>query len=217
MFVNHCCNLKGHQIKWNCWGKKHKLLPYDSRHCNPCSHLAFNKLNNCTLFLFKKILFGVQMKEVRDVQKSMWKRLWWMCIFLTRTDTVELTRGIWFVYACASLISVKLQTYCHSWQQFFFFFFFLHWQFKKNKKKQKKNMIHHGPIQNKISFLVTDFGMFSPIINSTCFGKKWFFCVGVWFWPVPALLKQLQAEAHSFFSFRLCRSLPWSGSTALQV
>ena len=138
MFVNHCCNLKGHQIKWNCWGKKHKLLPYDSRHCNPCSHLAFNKLNNCTLFLFKKILFGVQMKEVRDVQKSMWKRLWWMCIFLTRTDTVELTRGIWFVYACASLISVKLQTYCHSWQQFFFFFFFLHWQFKKNKKKTKK-------------------------------------------------------------------------------
>lgn len=58
--------------------------------------------------------------------------------------------------------------------------------------------------------------MFSPIIISTCFGKTWFFCVGVWFWPVPALFKQLQAEAYSFFSSRLCRSLPWSGSTAPQ-
>lgn len=92
MVVNHRCELKGHQIKWNCWGKKQTAPRNDSRHCNPCSHLIFNKLNNCTLFLFKKILFGVQIKEVRDVQKSMWKRLWWMCIFLTRTDTIELTR-----------------------------------------------------------------------------------------------------------------------------
>ena len=75
-----------------------------------------------------------------------------MCIFLTRTDTIELTRGIWFVYACASLISVKPQTYCHSWQQFFLVcLFFTLTVGKKKKKKKKHDPPQHDSEQNLLS------------------------------------------------------------------
>lgn len=94
-------------------------------------------------------------------------------LFLTRTDTMKLTGGIWF-RQCRCFFNHKKNT-----DPFVIVgsSFFSHWRLVCMKIK------NHDAPKNKISFLVTDFGLFPPIIFSCSFGKTRFFCIGVWFWP----------------------------------
>lgn len=113
------------------------------------------------------------MKErFREIQKSMCKKKKTLP-FLARTDTMKMTSRIWVCQCRCFFNHKKTDLFVIVGSSFFTL---------NVGVRLKKKTTHDAP-KNKISFLVTDFGLFPPIIFSCSFGKTRFFCIGVWFWP----------------------------------